>query len=238
MKKAYVKQKDKRAISILKRPYIAATIIGASLCAVVLSMSVPQEKPDFETEKLTAPTETVVPTPEVATPKTEEVTVPEQTPVKPSEPVAEQEEALSVGLFSGNKEIRMIKPTEGAIIKAYSEGKPVKSKTMGDWRVHNGIDIAAEQGSEIAAPADGKIIRAEMNPLMGYTVSVDHGNNTVSTLYNLAQEERVTVGQTVKAGDIIGTAGNTAKTEMLEDAHVHVEVTKDGEYVNPESLWK
>ncbi len=238
MKKAYVKQKDKSAISILKRPYIAATVIGASLCAVVLSLSVPREKTDFETEKLTAPVVTETPTPEVETPKKQEVTVPEQTPEKPTEPVAKQEEALSVGLFSGDKEVRMIKPTEGSVTKAYSEGKPVKSKTMGDWRAHNGIDIAAEQGSEIAAPADGKIVRAEMDPLTGYTVSVDHGNGTVSTLYNLAQEERVTVGQKVKAGDIVGTAGNTAKTEMLEDAHVHVEVTKDGVYVNPESLWK
>ena len=238
MKKAYVKQKDKRAISILKRPYIAATVIGASLCAVVLSLSVPQEEPELEAEKLTAPVASQTPAPEVETPKTEELTVPEQTTVKTQEPTVEQEETLSVGLFSGEKEIRMRKPAEGTVTKAYSEGKPVKSKTMGDWRVHNGVDIAAEQGSEIAAPADGKILRAEMDSLTGYTVSIDHGNKTVSILYNLSQEDRVKAGQDVKAGDIIGTAGNTAKTEMLEDAHVHVEVTKDGEYVNPESLWK
>lgn len=250
MKKAYVKVKDNSVKSILKRPYIAATIIGAALCAIVLSMAMPQEQVQNETQtQLAAPAESTqeqeilqepVPTqvppepaskPEVITPTSPEVTVPKQNETA-------VEETVSVGLFGKTKEISMIKPVQGEMLKPYSDGKPVKSKTMGDWRVHNGVDIRAGQGEEVLTPADGEIIAANMDGLTGATISINHGNETVSTIYNLENAEKVTVGQKVKAGDVIGTAGNTAKSELLEDPHIHFEVQVKGEYVNPESLWK
>lgn len=250
MKKAYVKVKDNSVKSILKRPYIAATIIGAALCAIVLSMAMPPEpvqeetqtqlaapeKSEQEQENLPEPAPTQAPPepvskPEVITPTSPEVTVPKQNETA-------VEETVSVGLFGKPKEIRMTKPVQGELLKAYSAGKPVKSKTMGDWRVHNGIDIRAEQGEEVLAPADGEIILATMDGLTGATISIDHGNETISTVYNLETAEKVAVGQKVKAGDTIGTAGNTAKNELLEDPHIHFEVQVKGEYVNPESLWK
>ena len=250
MKKAYVKVKDNSVKSILKRPYIAATIIGAALCAIVLSMAMPQEQVQNETQtQLAAPEETKkeqdVPQkpapeqippepaskPEVITPKNPEVTVPKQNETA-------VEETVSVGLFGKTKDVSMIKPVQGEMLKPYSDGKPVKSKTMGDWRVHNGIDIRAGQGEEVFAPADGEIIVAKMDGLTGATVSINHGNDTVSTVYNLENAEKVSVGQKVKAGDVIGTAGNTARGELLEDPHIHFEVQVKGAYVNPESLWK
>ena len=246
MKKAYVKAKDNSVKSILKRPYIAATIIGAAICAVVLSVSVPkepaqeeaveqlavQEKP--ETEKPTAAPATI-PEPEPE-PEPEIIITPKPEITQPKTNETAVEETVSVGLFGGGKDFVMIKPAEGDVIKAHSSGKPVKSKTMGDWRVHNGMDIKAEQGTEVLAPADGEIIRAEMDGLTGATVSIDHGNGRVSTIYNLENTDGLTVGQKVKAKDKIGTAGNTAKCEMLEDPHIHFEVTINGAYVNPEEI--
>ena len=250
MKKAYVKVKDNSVKSILKRPYIAATIIGAALCAVVLSMVMPQEDVQNETQaQIVAPkgpeqeqkptpnpeSEPVLPEatskPEVITPEKSEISVPKQNETA-------VEETVSVGLFGKTKEVGMLKPVQGELLKPYSDGKPVKSKTMGDWRVHNGVDIRAAQGEEVLAPADGEIIQARMDGLTGATISIRHGNDTVSTVYNLENTEKVSVGQKVKAGDVIGTAGSTAKNELLEEPHIHFEVQVKGAYVNPAGLWK
>lgn len=232
--------------AILKRPYIAVTIMGAAICAVLLSLSMPKDTGEKQEEQL-AVSETAVPpetpkvpeksktpqkesVPEIATTQKPEVTVPKKTEVK-------TEEAISVGVFGEEKTLKMAKPIEGEMLKLFSNGKPVKSKTMGDWRTHDGIDIRAEQGKEIKAVADGEVIRAEMDALTGATISIDHGNGYTSTVYNLENTDKVAMGQKVKLGDVIGTAGNTAKIEMLEDAHVHFEVQKDGKYINPESLF-
>ncbi len=242
MKKAYVKAKDNSVKSILKRPYIAATIIGAAICAVVLSVSVPKEPvPEESTEQLAVQesAETVEPTvPPTAIPKPnpEIIVTPKPEVTQPKKSETAVEETVSVGLFGEEKDFVMIKPAEGNVIKPHSAGKPVKSKTMGDWRVHNGMDIKAEAGTEVFAPADGEVIRADMDALTGATISIDHGNGRVSTVYNLENADGVAVGQKVKSGDKIGAAGATAKCEMLEDPHIHFEVTVNGAYVNPEDM--
>ena len=253
MKKAYVKVKENSVKSIFKRPYIAATIIGAILCAAVLSVSVPKQNAPAEKEKLAIPTDSVE-TPEQ---KPEITSIPNAVPQEPepektkkAEVITESkpevtvpetketavEETVSAGIFKGNKEITMVKPTEGETLKAFSSGKPVKSKTMGDWRAHNGMDIRAEAGTKVLCPADGEVIRAETDGLTGATISIDHGSGVISTVYNLENTDGVKLGQKIKRGDAIGTAGNTAKCEMLEGPHIHFEVTKDGVYVNPESM--
>ncbi len=249
MKKAYVKVKNNSAKSILKRPYIAATIIGASLCAVILSVSMPQTSLSEEQQLKTEEQEPVFTqeSAETAPPQKTEVAVPQEPEVfvpdkQETEPATKQEivaaETTQVGLFSASKQVTFVRPVEGEIIKAYSGKEPVKSKTMGDWRVHAGIDIKAEQGANVVAPADGEVIRAEQDALTGYTISIRHANDAVSTIFNLESEDRVAVGQQVKSGDVIGTAGNSAKLEMLDDPHIHFEVEIDGELVNPEEYLK
>ena len=239
----------------MKRPYIATTIIGASLCAVILSMSLPKEQPKEPIQnQVQEQTETSL----QATPKKEETELPVKKETElpnttaseikqnekpqtaevpkevPSQPTAE---TVSAGSF-GQKELILQKPAEGEIIVPFSQDKPLKSKTMNDWRVHCGIDIRAEQGQALTCPADGKVTAAKNDGLTGYTVSIDHGNGVVSTLYGLESVEGITKGQEVKQGEEIVKAGNSAKVEMLEDPHVHYEVTVNGEFVNPEAYFK
>ena len=109
---------------------------------------------------------------------------------------------------------------------------------MGDWRVHTGIDLKAEQGQKVVAPADGEIIRADKDSLTGYTVSIDHGDGVVSTIYNLEGIDGATKGQSVIKGDVIGSVGNSASSELLEEPHIHFEVKVNGEYVNPSEFLK
>ena len=189
MKKAYVKVKNNSVKSILKRPYIAATLAGALLCAVVLSVSVPhpettedsnrsepitepapsEQKLEIVQKKTVQPTEKTEP----VTPKKNETEVPmkNETEIPKTEEIP-AEETVSVGKFGEDKTLQMMRPVTGEITKPFSEGKPVKSETMGDWRVHNGMDLYAEQGTEILSPADGEIIRAETDPLTGASSTV------------------------------------------------------------------
>ena len=244
MKKAYAKVKEPNAKSILKRPYIAAAIIGASLCAIILSVSLPQKEKEPVKVK---PEEVVqIETPEVMIPEkaepqqpaTKEVELPAKTDevLKPEKTETETETAA---VFAKTEEkIAMQKPLDGMILKPYSNGKPVKNETMGDWRLHTGIDIAGERGQEVKAPADGKVVRAEKDSLTGYTISIDHGNGMISTIYNLEGTSGVKVGQTVKKGDKIGNVGESAAIEMLEDPHIHFEVKVNGEFQSPENFYK
>ncbi|MBQ3181569.1 MAG: M23 family metallopeptidase, partial [Clostridia bacterium] len=129
-------------------------------------------------------------------------------------------------------DVRITMPVSGDIINEFSGTKPVKSKTLGDWRVHSGIDIKAPKGEAVCAPADGKIIEAYNSKLTGNTVSIEHDGGLVSTLYNL-ESIAVETGNKVKSGEKIGTVGTSAALESLEEPHVHFELKKEGKTVNP-----
>lgn len=249
MKKAYVKVKTPSAKTVLKRPYIAATIIGAAVCAIVLSVTIKplsdvnktEENVVFSTENDAASQtkETPIELPyesgknEAEVPEREEVFA-----VEPEEDVKEETaESVSVGLLA-KEQISLKKPVDDKIVKDFSYGKPVKSKTMDDWRVHNGIDILAKSGTLVLACADGEVVQAQNNSLTGFTISIEHPDGVISTVYNLLDIDSVTIGQKVKQGDVIGKAGSSAKIEMLDEAHVHFEVTKDGKFVDPKEYFK
>lgn len=244
MKKAYVKVKPKSVKKSWGALYIAAATFSAVLCAVVFSfvlkpsdeitkdikIDITEVTPE-EIAQVSEPMEITVPKePEIEKTPIEEVPEPKPEVVEPKKDEAEQ-----VGIFGEN--IRFYIPAKGEIINEYSGGKPVKSKTTGEWRVHSGIDIKAPLGSEVMCPADGVVIICEDNKLTGKTVSLDHGNGYVSTLYNL-QNINVENGQKLKEGEIVGTVGNSAAQEMKEEPHVHFEVKKNGKFINPKDIMK
>jgi murein DD-endopeptidase MepM/ murein hydrolase activator NlpD len=106
---------------------------------------------------------------------------------------------------------------------------------MGDWRTHLGVDVACELGTEVLAVADGTVSRVREDPFMGVCVSVEHSGKAVSIYRNLAKEvgDGIVEGCTVKAGDVIGTVGETAMNEIAQEPHLHYELTVDGKNVNP-----
>ena len=105
--------------------------------------------------------------------------------------------------------------------------------TTRDWRVHNGIDIAAEPGTEVCAAADGTVYTVYEDETMGTTVVIRHDGGYVTKYASLAAEVSVSAGQSVKAGDVIGTVGCTALLETAIGDHLHFSVTCDGESMDP-----
>ena len=249
MKRAYVKVKTPTAKTIFKRPYIAATLISASVCAIVLSVSFLQTGVNQTEEQPSISVPSALPQVTKAPPETlpkepaqtpNEVEIPakqEVMPLKETEQSAVAEESIMTGMFTMEAP-SFILPVAGELLNPYSGQKPVKSKTMGDWRIHTGIDIRAERGAEIKAPADGKIVVSKANALTGNTISIDHGNGIISTIYSVENLDNAPEGKMVKQGEVIGKVGTNAPVEMSEEAHLHFEVKKGDTWCNPQEFLK
>lgn len=126
-------------------------------------------------------------------------------------------------------------PLDGEVSIDYSDSVPVFSQTMGDWRTHLGVDVLSELGTEVLAVADGTVTNVWNDPFMGTCVSIEHSGKAISIYKNLAEEvgDGIVVGCAVKAGDVIGTVGETAMNEIAQEPHLHYELTVDGKHVDP-----
>lgn len=124
-------------------------------------------------------------------------------------------------------------PLSGEVTKNFSIDALVYNKTMNDWRVHNGIDISADVGTNVCSVEAGTISDIYDDPFMGTTVVVDHGNSTMSVYSNLLATPTVSVGDNVEAGQVIGAVGLTALAEISESPHLHLEIIENNEDINP-----
>jgi len=126
-------------------------------------------------------------------------------------------------------------PLGGTLVKDYSADIPVFSMTMEDYRVHCGIDIGADAGTAVLAAADGEITNVFYDPMMGQTVEITHEGGFVTIYKNMQTKMPASIakGVSVSAGDTIGYVGDTALIEICESPHLHFEMRKDGESINP-----
>lgn len=124
-------------------------------------------------------------------------------------------------------------PVKGEVLREYSMETLAYDKTMGDWRTHDGIDIAASAGTQVIATAGGMVADLYTDDLMGTTVVISHADGVMSTCSNLAAVPSVEIGDTVHTGDVIGSVGQTAIGESAEASHLHLSMTKDGVSVDP-----
>jgi len=125
-------------------------------------------------------------------------------------------------------------PLNGKIATPFSGSTPIYDKTMGDWRVHNGIDIEAPVNTTVASMGSGTVLDIYDDALLGTTVVIDHGDGLKTVYANLMAKPTVEVSQRVDCGEIIGSVGSTAIGEWSIVSHLHFEVVKDGVQQNPE----
>ena len=124
-------------------------------------------------------------------------------------------------------------PVSGDIIGTFSGGELVKNPTMGDWRTHDGLDLAVSLGTKVIATAAGTVSKVYDDPFMGTTVEIDHGNGLVSQYANLAAAPDVAVGDAVSTGTLIGSVGATAVAENAAQPHLHFAMYRDDNPVSP-----
>ena len=97
-------------------------------------------------------------------------------------------------------------------------------------KFHYGMDFTAPRGTPVYASGDGVVIRADSQSSgYGNHIRIDHGFGYIS-LYAHLYKYNVKKNQKIKRGDLIGFVGNTGRSEA---AHLHYEIFKDDERINP-----
>ena len=124
-------------------------------------------------------------------------------------------------------------PVDGEIMKEYAKDNLVYSETLKEWVTHTALDIKADKTTVVKAAADGTVTAIKNDPRYGTTVIIEHANGFETRYANLLTAEFVNVGEKVTCGQTIGTVGNTASFEILDDYHLHFEILKNGEFLDP-----
>lgn len=124
-------------------------------------------------------------------------------------------------------------PIQGNVVTAFSPDTLIADETMGDWRTHEGIDLAAEEGTNVQAVTDGTVVSIDNDLLLGIVMTVEHSGGLTSIYGNLGTDTLVEVGDKVSAGCVLGQVGNTAAGETALGDHLHFAMTLNGEPVDP-----
>lgn len=171
-----------------------------------------------------APVETVTP-----------AVIPEET--VPEEPVTvETVPTMDTAPVEAEPPRVVMSPLEGEVVSAFSVDQLVYNAALADWRTHDGVDIAAEEGADVLAACAGTVVHVSEDVLMGTTVVVDHGDGYQTTYANLQSGPPVAEGESVSAGQIIGAVGSGAAAESDRGPHLHFGVTLDGDAVDPQTF--
>ena len=128
------------------------------------------------------------------------------------------------------------RPVDGAVVQGYSMDRLSYNATTRDWRTHAGMDIAAPEGSEVRAAAEGTVLGVFADELLGQTVTVEHAGGWVTHYSNLAEEVAVSAGDRVEAGQVLGAVGRTALAEVGSEPHLHFAVYRNNVPQDPEAF--
>ena len=121
------------------------------------------------------------------------------------------------------------------VIREYSSDLAY-NETMKDYRSHNGTDFIASLGQEVYAVANGKVAAVYSDVLLGNVIEIEHGEYTVRYC-GLGATALVRPGDVVSAGTAIGSV-KEVPFESGDEPHLHLEVLRDGAYLDPASLIK
>jgi murein DD-endopeptidase MepM/ murein hydrolase activator NlpD len=127
--------------------------------------------------------------------------------------------------------IPAIQPVANKDLKRMASGYGMRMHPIYKRRkMHTGMDFSAEKGTEIYATGEGKVVEVEKSRRgYGNHIVIDHGYG-YKTLYAHMSQFNVRRGQSVKRGQVIGYVGNTGTSVA---PHLHYEVIKSGDKVNP-----
>ena len=134
--------------------------------------------------------------------------------------------------------ITFVKPVDGEITKEFAKEKLVYSNTLEEWATHLGIDIKADKTTVVKASEAGTIKSIKNDPRYGLSVIIEHQDGYETLYAHLLTTEFVKVGEQVKQGQSIATVGDTATFEIADEPHLHFEIIKNGEQIDPSTVIK
>ncbi len=126
---------------------------------------------------------------------------------------------------------------EYTILKDYSDTELKYNSTLKQWEAHKAIDYLVAEGSAVYSVSAGKVTDIYTNYMDGTVIVVSHDNGLKSIYGSLSETTNVSVGDEVSAGQQLGVVSASAKAEMNDGAHLHFEMQKDSQKVNPNSYF-
>jgi len=138
----------------------------------------------------------------------------------------EQLRAAELNRVRGTGELQWPAPGNSSITSPYGVRRHPVFK---DMRRHNGIDIGGKHGDNVIAADTGTVITATYNSTYGNYIVISHGNG-MTTLYAHLSSRKVTEGDVVTKGQLIGLIGSTG---ISTGPHLHFEVSVNGTRINP-----
>lgn len=205
---------------------VLVCVMAIGLSAYFLIQGVRSSMPKLADEAASSTASITVTPKVVATPRPTATPVPTPSPTPQPTPAPSASTQETTAQYSW--------PVSGTVISSFSVEALSYNEAMGDWRTHEGIDIASSLGTRVQATAKGVVSQVYDDDVMGVTVVVDHGNELYSVYSNLAANPPVSVGDAVASDTVVGEVGDTAAAESGKEPHLHFAMYEGANAVNPE----
>ena len=127
-------------------------------------------------------------------------------------------------------------PMDTDISHAFSGDTLEYNETTRDWRTHDGVDYAGEEGDEVRAIADGTVLRVGEDTIYGKYVVLSHAQD-MNSLYAGLDDVTVSEGDSITGGDSFAKLGSPMPLEQDLGVHLHLVVTQKGSTIDPASLF-
>lgn len=125
-------------------------------------------------------------------------------------------------------------PIKNATIsKDYSATELQYNDTLKQWEIHKAIDFLASDDTQVYAISNGTVSNIYTNYLEGTVIEITHDKGLTSIYKSLNKEVKVSVGDKVSAGQVIANVADTMAQELNSGAHLHFELIKNGNKINP-----
>lgn len=127
-------------------------------------------------------------------------------------------------------------PIAGDILITYSMDQPVYFSTLGQYKCNPALIIAGTEGADVVSACDCTITKVKRNEETGLTIVAKSGNYTY--IYGQLANPKVSKGDTVKEGDVIGSLATPTKSYSTEGCNLYFQIKDDDSSVNPLLLLK
>ena len=133
---------------------------------------------------------------------------------------------------SSGQKVAFVKPVASTVCSV--EYDVIYNNTSLDrWYKHMAVDYVADEGTSVFAMADGEVEKISMEEILGNYIVIKHDGG-IRTLYRFVEPvSNLKVGDKVKQGQTIATVAKAYGTEYKDGTHLHLEMTLDGDHVDP-----
>lgn len=225
--------KNESAERVNRTVYLTVAVLLIVLAVAVAMTSAANKARRGQAGNTNTPV-TTSPTPEITSPKPE-ITSPKEENTNPPAETQTPESTKHNDVTASSVVPTLSLPTIGHLGKEHDPTVQVFSNTLGEWRVHLGIDIMTEAAAPVYPAAKGKIKQISDDPMWGKCIWIEHDGEAVSVYRGLADElpEGIEVGINVNEDTLIGAVGEGGVLELADEPHLHFEMKIKGADVDP-----